>query len=84
MITTAAWAIGENETICYAHKHGARVVTAYAMGLYGGGNAHETYLQLMFNKTARAASIIFTAASGMARSNSLKNTVRNLSGRGRD
>ena len=55
LITTAAWAIGENETICYAHKHGARVVTAYAMGLYGGGSAHETYLQLMFNKTARAA-----------------------------
>ena len=31
------------------------MVTAYAMGLYGGGSAHETYLQLMFNKTARAA-----------------------------
>eukprot|EP01051_Picozoa_sp_SAG22_P011922 SAG22_NODE_1190_length_5206_cov_1.878990_4_plen_127_part_00 len=28
LVTTAGWSIGANETVCYAHKQGARVVTA--------------------------------------------------------
>ena len=53
LITTASWAIGENETICAAHKAGARVVKAAAFALYGAaGSGKETYLGLMFNKSA--------------------------------
>ena len=55
LITTASWAIGENETICAAHKAGARVVVAAAFGLYGASPSKDVYLGLMFNKTARAA-----------------------------
>lgn len=63
LITTASWAIGENETICAAHKAGARVVKAAAFALYGAaGSGKETYLGLMFNKTARAAYISQTVA----------------------
>ena len=36
LITTASWGIGGNETICHAHKHGARVVTDFALGLCAG------------------------------------------------
>jgi hypothetical protein len=35
LITTASWTIGANETICKAHKNGARVVTAASMAIGG-------------------------------------------------
>ena len=55
LITTAAWSIGQNETICYAHKRGARAVRAWSLGLYSGVSARAKYTAMLANATARAA-----------------------------
>ena len=55
LITTAAWSIGQNETICFAHKHGARAVRAWSLGLYSGVSARAKYTAMLANATARAA-----------------------------
>lgn len=56
LITTASWVIGANETICHAHKYGARVVVAAGLGPGpGAAGQHNGYLDLLFNQTAQAA-----------------------------
>ena len=56
LITTASWAIGQNETICHAHKKGARAVVPAGLGPGPGTpGQHNGYLDLLYNATARAA-----------------------------
>jgi hypothetical protein len=56
LITTASWTIGANETVCHAHKKGARVAVAAGLGPGPGTpGQHDGYLDLLFNSTAQAA-----------------------------
>jgi hypothetical protein len=56
LITTASWTIGANETVCFAHKKGARVAVAAGLGPGPGTpGQHDGYLDLLFNATAQAA-----------------------------
>ena len=60
LITTAAWSIGQNETICHAHKNNARVVQGFSMAI---ASSKAVYMGLLYNKTARAAWIEHTIGS---------------------
>jgi hypothetical protein len=55
LVTTASWTIGANETICHAHAHGARVVAAFSLAVGANVGDSGAYMQLLYNKTARAA-----------------------------
>ena len=60
LITTVGWLKPDNESICWAHKHGARVVTQYSGGFYGsaaGDKQQQAYINLMNNATARSAEV---------------------------
>ena len=53
LVTTAGYGIGFNESVCYAHKQGARVVINSGWGLYGGPSAIAPYVQLLFNRVGK-------------------------------
>ena len=46
LITTASWTIGANETICHAHKMGARVAVAAGLGPGAGCKSHKQFCAL--------------------------------------
>jgi hypothetical protein len=64
LVTTVAWDIGANETVCYAHQHGVRVVIPAAgpFGLYGGAET-GAYLELLLSPANRTLWVAETLAS---------------------
>ena len=57
LVTSVAWDVGANETVCWAHKHGVRVIIPVGAGLptalYGPTATADTYYAVISNRTAR-------------------------------
>jgi hypothetical protein len=64
LVTTVAWDIGANETVCFAHSKGVRVVIPASgpFALYGGANT-KAFVNLMLNSTARKQWLAMQLAS---------------------
>ena len=43
LATSVAWAVGHNESICYAHARGVRVFDAVSMSVLPTGTPHERF-----------------------------------------
>ena len=67
LVTTVAWDIGANETVCYAHQRGVRVVIPASgpFALYGGANI-PAYLSLLLNASARTEWVTAQVRHGLS------------------